>query len=167
MVENVTLVCRTVELADGRKATLEWLKEEDIPEVMEVLNDVIKEGRYLFMNREITDVEEELRWFKRVMQEGMLYLTAKVNGRLVGGASIYPKTDKRAHIASYGIFIDKNYRNLRLGTILTREFIIIAKKHGLEILHLSVYATNERAIHVYKKCGFKEAGRLTKGIKIS
>jgi RimJ/RimL family protein N-acetyltransferase len=25
--------------------------------------------------------------------------------------------------------------------------------------------TNERASHVYQKCGFKEAGRLTKGIK--
>jgi len=61
MVEKVTLVYRTVELADGRKAMLDWLKEEDIPEVMEVLNDVIKEGRYLFMNREITDVGEELR----------------------------------------------------------------------------------------------------------
>jgi len=76
------------------------------------------------------------------MQEGRLYLTARVNGKLVGGASIYTKTDKHAHIASYGIFIDKNYRNLRLGTILTREFVEIAKKHGFEILHLSVYATN-------------------------
>jgi len=31
--------------------------------------------------------------------------------------------------------------------------------------YLSVYATNQRAFHVYKKCDFKEAGRLTKGIK--
>lgn len=83
----------------------------------------------------------------------MLYLTARVDGKLVGGASIYPKTDKHTHVASYGIFIGKNYRNLGLGTLLTKEFVEIAKKQELEILQLSVYASNERAFHVYKKCG--------------
>ena len=84
---------------------------------------------------------------------------------MVGGASIHPKTDKHSHIASYGIFIHKSYRNLGLGTALTKEFVEIAKKRGLEILQLSVYSTNKRAINVYQKCGFKEAGRLKSGIK--
>jgi len=159
------MVYKTVELTDGRKATLDWLKKEDIPEVVEVLNDVIKENRYLFMNIPIIDMERELQWFERGTKEGMLYLTARVEGKLVGGASIHPQTDKHTHIASYGIFIGKNHRNLGLGTLLTKEFVEIAKKQELEILQLSVYANNERAFHVYKRCGFKEAGRLTKGIK--
>jgi RimJ/RimL family protein N-acetyltransferase len=95
----------------------------------------------------------------------MCYLVARVNGRLAGGASIHPKTDKHAHVGSYGIFIDRDYRNLGLGTIMTKELIATAKNRGLEILQLSVYATNKRAFHVYQKCGFKEAGRLTRGIK--
>jgi RimJ/RimL family protein N-acetyltransferase len=159
------MVYKTVELTDGRKATLDWLKREDIPEVVEVFNDVIRESKYLFMNDPITDMERELQWFERGTNEGMLYLTARVDGILVGGASIHPQTDKHAHLASYGIFIGKNYRNLRLGTLLTKEFVEIARKQELEILQLSVYANNERAFHVYKKCGFKETGRLTKGIK--
>jgi RimJ/RimL family protein N-acetyltransferase len=159
------MVYKTVELSDGRKAILNWLKKEDIPEVVEVLNDVIKESRYLFMNSQITDMETELQWFERGTREGMLYLTARVDGKLVGGASIHPQTDKHIHVASFGIFISKNYRSLGLGTLLTKEFVEIAKKQELEILQLSVYATNERAFHVYRKCGFKEAGRLTKGIK--
>ena len=159
------MVYKTVELADGRKATLDWLKKEDIAEVLQVLNDVIKEGRYLFMNNEITDMENELQWFERATKEGMLYLTARIDGKLVGGASIHRQTDKHGHVASYGIFIGKNYRNLGLGTLLTKEFVEIAKKQELEILRLSVYASNERALHVYKKCGFREAGRLTNGIK--
>jgi RimJ/RimL family protein N-acetyltransferase len=159
------MVYKTVELTDGRKATLDWLKKEDIPEVVEVLNDVIKESRYLFMNNQITDMERELQWFEVGTKEGMLYLTARVDDKLAGGASIHPQTDKHTHVASYGIFIAKNYRNLGLGTVLTKEFVEIAKKQELEILQLSVYANNERAFHVYKKCGFKEAGRLTKGIK--
>jgi len=159
------MVYKTVELTDGRKATLDWLKKEDIPEVVKVLNDVIKESRYLFMNNQITDMEKELQWFERGTKEGRLYLTVRIDGKLAGGASIHPQTDKHRHVASYGIFIGKNHRNLGLGTLLTQEFVEIAKKQELEILQLSVYANNERAFHVYKKCGFKEAGRLTKGIK--
>jgi RimJ/RimL family protein N-acetyltransferase len=41
----------------------------------------------------------------------------------------------------------------------------IAKKEGLEILQLSVYATNERAFNVYKKCGYKECGRFTRDVR--
>ncbi len=159
------MVYKTVDLADRRKVTLDWLKKEDIPEVVEVLNEVIKEDRYLFMNNPITNMERELEWFERATKEGMLYLTARIDGKFVGGASIHPQTDKHSHIASYGIFINKNHRNLGLGTLLTREFVEIAKKKELEILQLSVYATNERAFKVYKKCGFRQAGRLTKGIK--
>jgi RimJ/RimL family protein N-acetyltransferase len=132
---------------------------------VEVLNDVIKEGRYLFMNNQIFDMEKEFEWFERGTKEGMLYLTARVDGKLVGGASIHPQAEKHRHVASYGIFIGGNYRNLGLGTLLTKEFVEIARKQELEILQLSVYANNERAFHVYEKCGFREAGRLTKGIK--
>jgi RimJ/RimL family protein N-acetyltransferase len=117
------------------------------------------------MNDQITDMEREHEWFERGTKEGMLYLTARVDGKLVGGAGLHPQSDKHAHIASYGIFIGKNYRNLGLGMLMTKEFVEIAKKQELEVLQLSVYASNERAFHVYKKCGFKEAGRLAKGIK--
>jgi RimJ/RimL family protein N-acetyltransferase len=41
----------------------------------------------------------------------------------------------------------------------------VARKQELEILQLTVYASNERAFHVYKKCDFRQTGRLTKGIK--
>jgi RimJ/RimL family protein N-acetyltransferase len=159
------MVYETVRLTDGRTATLDWLREDELSEVVEALNSVIREGKYLFMNNEITDIEEERRWFERGTKEGMLYLVARVEGRVVGGASIHPHTDKRSHVAEFGIYIRDGYRNLGLGTTLTKTFIEIAKKHGLEILQLSVYATNKRAFHVYKKCGYKECGRLTRDIK--
>ena len=159
------LVYKTVKLKDGRTATLDWLKDKDLPEVVEALNSVIREGRYLFMNNEITDMEEERRWFERGTKDGMLYLTARVDGRLVGGAAIHPHTDKRSHVAEFGIFIRDGYRNLGLGIILISMFVEIAKEHGFEILQLSVYSTNKRAFHVYKKCGYRECGRLARDIR--
>ena len=144
---------------------MDWYKREDIPELVQVINEVIKEDRYLFLNNPITDMEKEYQWFEQGEKEGRLYLTARVDGKFVGGASVHPETDKHRHIGSYGIFVDKEHRNLGLGTLLTKEFVEIAKKKGLEILQLSVYASNKRAFHVYQKCGFKQAGVLTKGIK--
>jgi len=84
---------------------------------------------------------------------------------LIGGASIHPHIDKRSHVAEFGIFIRNNYRNLGLGTAIAKTFIEIAKKRELEVLQLSVYATNKRAFHVYKKCGYKECGKLTRDIQ--
>lgn len=152
-------------MKDGRTATLDWLKAEDLPEVVDALNSVIREGKYLFMNNEITDMEEERRWFERGIETGMRYLVARIDGKVVGGASLRRHTDKRAHVAEYGTFIRDGYRNLGLGTILTKAFVEIARDNELEILQLSVYATNERAFHVYKKCGYKECGRLTQDVR--
>jgi len=159
------MVYKTVMLKDGRTATLDWLKEDDLPQLVEALNSVIREGKYLFMNNEITDMEEERKWFERSTKAGMLYLVARVDGKMVGGASIHPFTDKRAHVIEFGIFIRNGYRNIGLGTALTKEFIEIAKERGFEILQLSVYATNKRAFHIYRKCGYKKCGKLTRDVK--
>jgi len=159
------MVYKSVRLEDSRIAELDWLKEDDLSEVVEALNSVIREGKYLFMNNEITDMEEERRWFGRSIEGGMRYLVARVNGKIVGGAAIHPRTDKRSHVAEYGIYIREGYREVGLGTILTKEFVEIAKNQGLEVLQLSVYDTNKRAFHVYKKCGYRECGRFTRDVK--
>ena len=159
------MVYGTLKLKDGRMAQLAWLREDDLPEVVEALNSVIREGTYLFMNNEITDMDEERQWFERSMKAGVLYLVARIDGQVAGGANIRPFAEKRAHVAEYGIFIRKGYRNVGLGTALTKAFVQIARSHGVEILQLSVYATNKRAHHVYEKCGYKECGRFTRDIK--
>jgi len=161
------MVYMTARLKNGQGARLDWVTEGDLPEVVEALNSVIREEKYLFMNDEITDMEEERRWFDRGKKEGMLYLIARVEGRVVGGASIHPRRGKNSHVADFGVFICDGYRNLGLGTKLTKTFIEIAKERGIEILQLSVYATNKRALYVYRKCGYQECGRFTRDIKFS
>jgi L-amino acid N-acyltransferase YncA len=165
-MERNRMVHKVLKLDDGRTAALDWLREVELPEVVETLNSVIREGKYLFLNNEITDMEEEHRWFERGTGEGMRYLVARVDGNVVGGASIHPHTDKRAHVADFGIYIREGFRDVGLGTALTKELIGIAVKDGLEVLQLSVYATNKRAFHVYKKCGFRKCGRLHRDVKL-
>jgi len=47
---------------------------------------------------------------------------------------------------------------------MMKTLIEQADMMGLKILTLTVFATNKRAIHVYQKVGFKETGRILKGI---
>ena len=161
------LLHKTVVLKNGQSASLSWLEEADFPEVVTAVNSVIREDRYMLMVNEITDLEAERRWFQQSRESGMRYLVARINGKVVGGASITPFNGKRAHIAEFGVYIIKTYRNLGLGTIILEEFIEIARKSGFKVLQLSTFSTNRRAIHVYKKCGFKKCGKLSRDIKFA
>ncbi len=156
---------KTAALKNGRTAHLSWLEEPELPELVEALNSVIREQRYLLQLREIHDLLAEQRWFLETREEGMRYLVAKLEGKIVGGATLTPLTGKREHIAEFGIFITQSYRNLGLGTILTKALIEVSRKSGFEIIQLSLFSNNKRARHVYKKCGFKKAGKLTDDIK--
>jgi RimJ/RimL family protein N-acetyltransferase len=156
---------KTVLLKNGQSAVLSWLKEADLPEVVEALNGVIREQVYLLQVNEIHDLLAERRWFLQAQEDGMSYLIARVDDKVVGGASLTPLTGKRAHVAEFGIFIVERHRNIGLGTILTKTLIEFACKNQFEIIQLSTFSNNKRAMHVYRKCGFKKAGKLTRDIK--
>ena len=161
------MLYKTANLKNGQTASLSWLEEDDLPEVMQALNSVIREGKYLLINNEILDLEHERQWFEEAKEKGMRCIVVRIDSKVVGGASLSPFTDKRAHVAELGIYILKSFRNLGLGTIFIKELIEVAKKSGLEIIQLSAFSTNKRAIHVYRKCGFKKCGKLTRDIKFS
>jgi len=160
------MIRKKFQLADRRFVTLEDLKEEDLPELVQVLNSVIQEGQYLLMEEEIIDLEIELQWYHDHMKAGMTYLIARVDGEIVGGASIEPKKGKESHVLVYGIFIKDGFRNLGIGTQLTKALIEIARQHCFRVMELSVFGSNQRAFQVYKKCGFQEVGKIKDGFRL-
>lgn len=153
-------------MKDGRIATLDFLREEDLPEIVDALNSVIRESVYLALYEEIVDMDLERKWYQDRTNAGMSYLVARVDGEVVGGASIEPKIGKFAHTAVFGIFIEDGFRNIGMGTHLINAMIEIARQREFEILELSVFGSNKRAHHVYKKCGFEEVGKIKKGVKM-
>ena len=161
------LLYKTVALKNGSSATLDWLKKSDLPEVVDALNSVIREDKYLLLTDEIVDMELERRWFRQAQETHMQYLVARVNGKVAGAANLEPHIGKRAHVAQLDIYLIKEFRDLGLGTLLIQELIDVAKKNGLKVVQLSTFATNKRAMHVYQKCGFKKCGKLTNDIKFA
>lgn len=98
---------------------------------------------------------------------GSLMLNAYVDGDLVGNGSFTPvgSAKRLAHRASLGIAIFKEYCDQGIGEILIGFLLEKARECGYEIMELDVFSKNVRGIHLYKKLGFAECGRLRNAIK--
>jgi RimJ/RimL family protein N-acetyltransferase len=106
-------------------------------------------------------------WTSNINYEKALPILAIVeeagNPRVVGVASLeFHNTPAEKHKAEFGITVHDSYQNKGLGTALTRHLLAIARKKKLRKITLTVLAENERAISMYKKCGFRIEAKLRK-----
>jgi len=83
--------------------------------------------------------------------------------RIVATASLeFRDATAEKHKADFGITVHDTYQNKGIGTSLTKHMLKIARKKKLRKINLKVLAQNKKAIHVYKKCGFKTEAKLKK-----
>lgn len=66
------------------------------------------------------------------------------------------------HLGGIGIAIKKGFRDSGIGTEMMKTLVEQGKSWGLKVLMLTVFANNARALHVYRKIGFVETGRIPK-----
>jgi len=104
-------------------------------------------------------------WLKNIDYEAILPIVAVVDEpqgeRIVGSATLtFSKHPVFRHRAEFGINVHDDYQNRGLGTLLTKHIIEIARVKGIRKIMLMVVTENERAIRVYRNCGFEVEGRL-------
>ena len=87
--------------------------------------------------------------------------------KMIGNCEVRKcKVDTEKHVGELGILLVKYYRGMGLGKFMMRYMIKEAhQKLKLEIITLKVYSKNKPAIRLYRKLGFKVAGKIPKGIK--
>jgi ribosomal protein S18 acetylase RimI-like enzyme len=79
--------------------------------------------------------------------------------RIVGWCDIRPQghlTTRHIGILAMGLLPE--YRGRGIGAQLLKKCLGNAKKRGVEIVHLGVYASNKAAIRLYKEFGFSFEG---------
>lgn len=93
-------------------------------------------------------------------------LTAVLDGVPCGIATLYLQPYKKlAHQCEFGIIVGPGFRNKGIGSALLKNLIHLAKEYfHIELLHLNVYSQNP-AIHLYQRFGFREFGCQTHWIK--
>lgn len=92
-----------------------------------------------------------------------LFLVATMNGKLVGFSRCQGNLLKRfAHKVEFGVCVLKDYWGYGIGTNLLKESIAWADSIEITKMTLTVLETNEKAVNLYKKFGFKVEGVLEK-----
>ena len=90
-------------------------------------------------------------WIDYLAEVGFSIL-AEAKGKVIGHLVIVPTDDNKVDLT---IFIHQDYQNRGIGQEMMRIIIEYCKKAGFVGISLVTERTNARAIHVYKKVGFK------------
>jgi RimJ/RimL family protein N-acetyltransferase len=99
------------------------------------------------------DISERAALFARSADSSIV---AVADGQLIGMIHIEVS---RHGFAELGMLVDRGWRGRGAGAALVAAAIDWARGHGLHKLSLEVFAHNEAAIALYRKCGFIEEGR--------
>jgi RimJ/RimL family protein N-acetyltransferase len=108
-----------------------------------------------------TDLAEWVEYHRKRSDEVIWIVAREADNECVGHVGLY-QIDHRVRSAEFAILLgDRNAWGKGLGLACTR----FAADYGfrqlnLNRIHLSVLATNERAIRLYLSAGFREEGRL-------
>jgi GNAT superfamily N-acetyltransferase len=109
-------------------------------------------------------------WVQDVLRTGVNVIAQAINGtglindpadvrsasassaELIGHTALFPVNRKKCEML---VVVCPGFQNLGIGTELVRSCIDLAAELGFERIWLPVDATNLRARHVYRKCGFE------------
>jgi ribosomal protein S18 acetylase RimI-like enzyme len=112
--------------------------------------------------------EEEAEWLAKrlisINKGDVIHVLAEVDSEVVAGAEVERQKYHMNHVGVLGIGIKSLYRGIGIGTIIMEMLIEESKKAGLKVLVLDVFDTNRIAKKFYEKIGFKEVGRIPKGV---
>ncbi|WP_297534776.1 ribosomal protein S18-alanine N-acetyltransferase [Thermococcus sp.] len=86
------------------------------------------------------------------------FLVAEYNGKVIGYVMAYLRPDLEGHIMS--IAVDKRYRGNGIGSALLTEAIERLIERGARYIGLEVRVSNEKAIKLYERFGFKKVKRI-------
>jgi RimJ/RimL family protein N-acetyltransferase len=159
-------IIRTFPAKDGREVVLRTPTWNDLDDLLALINSLVEERADILIDKKVSR-DEEIDWLSmtlaRLERDEAFHLVAEVSGKVVGTAEFGRRNGGyEKHIGSLGIIIGNSYRDLEIGTEIMKSLIEQARAVGLKLLTLSVFATNERARHLYQKLGFVETGRIPK-----
>jgi RimJ/RimL family protein N-acetyltransferase len=144
------LEIRYTDLSDA-KYLKEWLLEPGI-------------GRWFPMD-DVLEIDDAVnRWIS--FSRYKCSLTAVKDGSPCGLSTLYLQPYRKlAHQCEFGIIVGGGYRGQGIGTELLKNLMHLAKEQfRIELLHLQVYSENP-AVHLYERLGFKEFGHQSHWIK--
>jgi len=152
---------------DGRGVILRELRWEDLGDLLEFINSLVDEGADICREKIVTR-EEEAEWLGRLLARvdkgEVIGVVAEVDGKVVANSEVTRRGGIMNHVGVLGIGIRNGFRGIGLGGELMKTLLEECRKAGLKVLVLDVFDTNKVAKQLYEKTGFRDAGRIPKGV---
>jgi RimJ/RimL family protein N-acetyltransferase len=99
-------------------------------------------------------------WSERLNYSKVLPILAFVKDHVVGSASLHFFEGPKRHIGEIRLFLAKDFRKRGLGMKMIRALIDIARKQGLSILMVEVFAEQTKVVKAFESLGFKSQATL-------
>ncbi len=158
-------------LKNGQSYVIREAVPEDAGGMLDFLDCVAAESDNLtFGPGEMNIPLEKEKAFIRNCRESdnRLFLTAVINGRVIGNLSIDTGTKPRtAHIGEFGVSVVKDFWGNGVATNLIITMFDWAREHSITKINLKVKEDNEIAVALYEKLGFAREGLLTRDFRIN
>jgi len=160
-------VFRRFTAKDGRGVVLRAPRWEDLDDLLDFINSLVDEGVDILRDKRVTR-EEEANWLGRrladIENNRIIGIVAEVDGNVVANSEVARKSGIMGHVGELGISVKTGFRDMGIGTEIMKTLIEKSQRMGLKVLALDVFASNDRARHLYKKMGFEETGKIPRGI---
>ncbi len=133
---------------------------ELVDDYLIMVNDIEHVDRFIGGDHREFTKEDEIKWVnKKIEASSLVYsMIEKASGAFIGNIELMDAsclTEKELGIAITYKMQDKGYGTEAIKAILDYGFNTL----NLDKIILRTRTFNKRAIHVYKKCGFKEYNR--------
>lgn len=152
----------------GRRVVLRHLRWKDLDTLVRFANTLVRERKtnqdlgIISLDKRVTKKDERkfLSYIIRgVRDKEVASVGAFVEGRLVGHCDLRRrKSSDVRHTGVFGIVILNRYRGIGIGERMMTEILEEARRMGIWLVELQVFAINDAAIHLYEKLGFRRVG---------
>ncbi len=135
------------------------VSERLIGDYLTMVNDYENVNRFIGGSRKVFTEEQEAEWVRKKLSENAVVFSMieKKSGEFIGNIELM---DVNGSAGELGIAVTAAKQNAGFGTEAVRALTEYGfRQLGLKRITLRTNPGNGRAIHVYKKCGFREYDR--------
>jgi tRNA-Thr(GGU) m(6)t(6)A37 methyltransferase TsaA len=138
----------------------------DAPAALGFINALSGEETYVLYQGAQLTLQQEQAWLDGRLASlaagNAVTIFAFAGDDLIGTTEIALLSNAQAHVAGLGISVGAEWRGAGVGRFMMETVMAEAERHlrGLRVIHLDVFANNERAIRLYRTLGFTKHGRF-------
>ena len=142
--------------------TVRKYRAQDMEEAMNIWNEVVREGIAFPQLEELTG-QTAGEFFSEQSYTGIA--EDGETGEVVGLYILHPNNVGRCgHICNTSYAVKSGKRGLHIGEQLVKDSLLVGARLGFRILQFNaVVASNIHALHLYKRLGFTQLGRIPQG----